>query len=1538
MKQKISERILKVVSREPAAQSAKRFAVKNLRFASRSIPNGSTALFIPEELKNNQHMKNPRLTIAQIALRGALLLTRFAKWSIPPQPNGHPLVEEPAVAPLPSQEADAPPPPSGERRVRLDIPFFVETETEIIIGGATAPSKPAANPGWQPAAGESSASINRRRSRKPISASACGWLLGFCAALLLIQSSGAATLTWTGASLLDANWSDSGNWSPNAVPNNGDTLQFLSSQLQQAVSTNDLAGLTLNQLVFLGDGPSIVIGGNAFTLTNGIQDAYTFGGIYMYNNITLSGTNSVMDVENSGGQWSYLYLLGNLGGSAGVTKMGAGVLVYQGPGNNTYTGTTRVNNGWLQLNVGGAHAFMGPLVVGDGTGTTAAGVQWLQSTEVAGAMVTVNLNGTLDLNSFSDFLGALTLQGGTVQSGAGTLSMSGDVTVLGSSVTPVISGNLLFTGGHHIVNVQKGSVFRDLNLTANVSDQGGGLLFTNNAPSQTFVQVLGTNQFTGPLTIDNLTVSVDNPWALGATNSTTTVGGHGTLWLYSMGITNHSLTLADGATLVGQDDCTWAGPVTLNGNVTIDSYPAVSALALIGTISGPGGFTKIDVGGLDLFGSSGNTYAGNTWIESGTCLIDKASGAAIPNGTLTISDHFGSNAVVRDINVGANLGTTVAVAINEAGLLDLNGEFEMVGPIALSGGTIDTGTGRLQIDGDVTTLPSTNNAVIGGSVLFAGGLRTITVNHGYAPGSWDLMIPGTVGDMGSGLQIVGGVSNSVPIVVPIALLQGSNYFTGPLTISGLTVDAETPWSLGATTGGTFVTNGGGLFIFDTGITNETVTLAAGTMLLGQDGGVNPAWAGPIVLLGDATIYGFSGLFDILGAITGTGNLTVASDDAQVRFSGALANTYNGSTTVAGSQDGFLGGTTLLLNRTGLGNSIPGPLIIDGNCVVRELLSWQLNSPSKWVTIQETGLLDLANNNEWIGTLLLQGAQITTGSGVLYLGGDITVNSSQVAVSTITGNASLWNGTRTINCLGHNYSPDLSIQANLGGNGTSGLIKTGIGEASLAGANNTFPGPVTVNAGNLWVAANNALGNTNTPATVNVGGDLFLDGSIAVGLKPLSLAGAGSGLGALTAGFGNSSWAGNIILATNAVVDVYTNSILELSGAMSGPGNLTKIDWGNLLLDGAVSNSFTGATLVQQGLMTLSKTNGQAIPGALTIGLGLDGANGDIVRALLGNQLSLSNRVTISSSGLLDITLASITRAGSVAGSGSVQMGTSMLMFGYDNTSNTFSGSISGTADLTKVGTGTWTYTGTGSYGGNFGINSGQVFVDGSLASAAIFFYSGTTFGGGGSVGPIDSGNGLLSIGDNGPGILNSGSLTLASGDTFLAYISGTNAGTGYSQMSFSGGTISLGNAHLQLNMSVVGATNAHYTLIHNPTTHVISGTFAGLSEGATVAANNGVLFTITYHGGIPGNDVVLTQSSLATPPSLTGITRLTNGNVTLNGTGAPTVTYHVEANANLSTTNWVNLGPVTADNLGALAFTDSQAGLYPQRFYRFVFP
>ncbi|HSY17018.1 MAG TPA: autotransporter-associated beta strand repeat-containing protein [Candidatus Acidoferrales bacterium] len=1350
------------------------------------------------------------------------------------------------------------------------------------------------------------------------------FILGFTASV------NANVYSWSGGGS-SGFWSDAGNWGFAGVPGNGDSVVFPAPS-SLISTTNNIVGLSLVQIRFAGNGGGTTLTGNAITLTGGIEATNTIGLNTISNNITL-GADIQVDVGNN----AFLNLGGLLlqGSSFGVTKIGAGTLTYDGQASDTYTGTTHVNAGLLQLNVGGANAFAGPLVIGDGSGTGSPIVRLLQFSELPDTQpITVNLNGLLDLNGFPDTTGPLTIQGGIVETEGGTLSLNADVTILGSGAEAMITGNLHFLGGLHLVNVADGAAFRDLDLLANVSDAGGGLLFTNSVPSAANARLVGNNTFTGPLTIDNLTVSAETPTALGSTAAGTSVGSHGTLYLFSTGITNETLTMAGGATLFAQDNCVWNGPIVLNGNVTIDDYPNVSTLTLNGVISGSGGFTKVDVGTLQLFGPSGNSYAGNTYIEDGTCLIDKASGAAIPAGTLTIGDHSGTNATVRDINVGGNLGSSVALAINEGGLLDLNGEGETVGPIAFSGGAISTGSGHLAINGDVDVLASTNTATINGAIVFGNGVRTITLDTSEIYPN--LTVTASVADNGAGIKVVLG---DLSLFYDDLSLQGSNTFTGPLTIDSTFVDVDTPWALGATSGGTFVTNSGTLWLYQTAITNETVTLAAGTEFAGQN---NCIWNGPVNLVGNAKIFNpspFTYCFDIQGPITGTGDLYVqgsAGTGATNRFSGPLPNTFAGNTTV-----NF---TTLLLAKASIGGGIPSNLVVNGSSVVRVANNYQINSPFKSVSIGEAGLLDLGGFSEWVGPLTLQGAQVTTtAGGLLYLGGDITVTNSTVAMSQISGNATLWNGTRTINCIGHYYSPDFAMVANLAGNLTSGLVKTGDGEASLAG-NNTFPGPTTVNAGSLELHANNALGNISTPATVTNTGNIFLNGNVVVGNKPLILSGTGNGLGVLSAGFGTGTWAGNITLLSNVGIDVYTNSTLELGGVITGPGGLTKMDWGNLLLDGNLANNFSGPTLVQSGILTLSKTNGPALIGPLTIGQGLDAANQDVVDTVLNYQLPTNNPTTISSSGLLDVSGATSfnNNVGSLTGTGAVHIGNNNLTDGYDNTSTTYAGAISGNVSggaLVKMGGGAWTLTGASTFAGIMQVQAGSVYVNGSMPSTSASFINGSLLGGNGTVGPIGFNRGILAPGTNsGPGILNvnSGGVNLNSNDTFTVSIAGTTAGSGYSQLNVTG-SVGLNNAALQLNMPVVGVSNAVYTIINNDAADAVTGVFTNLLEGYTNTAANGAKFKITYHGG-SGNDVVLTQISLPTQPNFTSITNLGAGGIKLGGIGMSNVTYTVSANTNLLTTNWVNIGTATANGLGVFQFTDPGAINYLVRFYRFSWP
>ncbi|MFT4175753.1 MAG: PEP-CTERM sorting domain-containing protein [Luteolibacter sp.] len=111
-----------------------------------------------------------------------------------------------------------------------------------------------------------------------------------------------------------------------------------------------------------------------------------------------------------------------------------------------------------------------------------------------------------------------------------------------------------------------------------------------------------------------------------------------------------------------------------------------------------------------------------------------------------------------------------------------------------------------------------------------------------------------------------------------------------------------------------------------------------------------------------------------------------------------------------------------------------------------------------------------------------------------------------------------------------------------------------------------------------------------------------------------------------------------------------------------------------------------------------------------------------------------------------------------------------------------------------------------------------------------------------------------------------GTLTLAQGDIILNGTSdfrldGTTAGVagGYDQISLVSGNLELGaNSSLSLAVNYQVAEGTLFTLFDlEDENAVVTGTFAGLAEGAEFTASNGTRFTISYTGGT-GNDVVIT--------------------------------------------------------------------------------
>ena len=180
----------------------------------------------------------------------------------------------------------------------------------------------------------------------------------------------------------------------------------------------------------------------------------------------------------------------------------------------------------------------------------------------------------------------------------------------------------------------------------------------------------------------------------------------------------------------------------------------------------------------------------------------------------------------------------------------------------------------------------------------------------------------------------------------------------------------------------------------------------------------------------------------------------------------------------------------------------------------------------------------------------------------------------------------------------------------------------------------------------------------------------------------------------------------------------------------------------------------------------------------------------------------------------------------------------------------------GSWGLVKSGAGILILGTANNFTGATTVNAGLLRVDGSIANSAATVKSGATLGGTGTTGAASIGKGGTLAPGASAGILRTGDLTLAAGAIFGIEIGGNAAGAGHDQVKVTG-SVSLGGA--ALDGALIGGFAAlfgeSYTIIDNDGANSISGTFAGLAEGA-VATIGKMRMGVTYQGG-NGNDVAL---------------------------------------------------------------------------------
>jgi fibronectin-binding autotransporter adhesin len=873
------------------------------------------------------------------------------------------------------------------------------------------------------------------------------------------------------------------------------------------------------------------------------------------------------------------------------------------------------------------------------------------------------------------------------------------------------------------------------------------------------------------------------------------------------------------------------------------------------------------------FGAAGTTFAPFVdafWtinrldLLGGTPYAISGSAITFDGAAPQLNVSGGAHVIANDLSFAAT--TTFSTSI----------DLLMNGMVAGSAGLTKSGTGRLTLAGGPLTW--------GGTTTVSAG--TLQIGNGVSgPNSFSspIVVNGEIDFAGT---------------LPPAQLSGTVTGTGAFTVSGGMVNLMVGTVL-QHTGATTVTGG---------TLNGTIDNNA-LLTIGPGGAVN--CSGCVV----GSLAG-SGNFDIVSTtFTVGGDNTSTTFTGQLAGAGSLTKAGTGRLTLAGGPLMWGGTTTVSAGTLQIGNGISGPNSFSSPIVVNGEIDFAGTLPPAQLsgTVTGPGAFTVSGGmvNLMVGTVLQHtGATTVTGgtlngtidnNALLTIGPGGAVNCSGCVVGSLAGPGTFTITSTTLTVGGDNTSTTFTGQLA----GPGGLTKVGTGLLTISGVN-TFTGTKTVNGGALLITgsmpgpvvvnAGGTLGGTGTvngPVTTNAGGTL------APGLSPGIINTGNLSLGGVTAieiqgttlgtQYDNINVTGTVTIAggtlslTGAYVpalgDVFTIVSNDLADAVTGtfaglPEGAT------VVFNGATLRvSYIGGTGNDITLTAVSTTNvvwnGAGANNNWSTGLdwvaGVPPASGNTTfvtfpaaSARFGPVVDAPwtiNRMDIAGATAYAMTGSAITFAGAApqlnTSGGAHSLANPLTLsaaLAVANASNlTLSGAIGGASGLAKSGAGALTLSGISTYAGGTTVNTGTLFVNGTIPGP-VTVNAGATLGGTGTVtGPVTiNAGGTLAPGLS-PGITNTGNLVL--GGIFLVEIEGTTLGTQYDNTNVTG-TVNIAGATLTLAGAYVPVAGNVFTIIANDGADAVAGTFAGLAEGATIVFN-GFTLRISYVGGT-GNDVVLT--------------------------------------------------------------------------------
>ena len=885
----------------------------------------------------------------------------------------------------------------------------------------------------------------------------------------------------------------------------------------KTITVNDGASLDFGGFSNNGLQSNLVL--NNATLVNNAEGRNTHGVVDLQGSVTLTGSN-ILDAQHA--SWDTCYgdikISGTVGGTGGLTKIGAGSLTLNGA--NTYAGDTIVSAGTVQI--GNAAAF------GESDNT-----------------ITVQDGATVDINGHRTLAGQSIHIAGSGVGGVGALVNNNTTSFESSGVCRLVLDADATIGGIGRVDLRDANGYGTVGyLTAQNYDLtkvgSGSLVFSGVGAGELNDLTVNGGSFQFDRYFFNFGVMGDSTKTITVNDGASLIfGGFSNAGLRSNLVLNNG-TLAndpEGWNNAGAVDL--QGAVTLTGSNILDAQHAswdtcYGDIKISGTVSGTGGLTKAGSGTLILNGA--NTYTGNTIVSAGTVKIGNAAAFGESDNTITVQDG-----ATVDINgCRTPSGQTFHIAGNGVGgngALVNNGESGWdrgVCRLVLDADATVGGTGRIDLRdaSGVSTAGSFNaqtynlTKVGGGQFTFSGmndialndltvnggtfafecntgmgdATKTITVNDGARLAFWGYTAPALNKNIvlnNATMFNDGGRMGSIYGIAAIDL-QGTVTLTGSNTID----TRYEAWddSYGDITISGKITGNGGL----------TKTGAATLQLSNSDN-------------------------DYLGTVLNNGTLIVAGDTHHApdysSFTSPVGKgslVLNGGTLSMGGVDRYIDNRVYLSGNVAFGrNGADGkasfhqfdparPITLTGDATMT------VNSPVDTTYSSITGnfsltkdgysTLDLGGrNNSYTGGTTITGGILAIASGDSLGTGSLTFNGGYLCRLQATDAVDL--GERDIvipsdmiavfDTNGHSIDSEGVIS------GEGGLIKYGAGTLTLSGAN-TYTGLTNVQTGTLnmlgtfpgellfWggsITGNALTSLSSDPATTTLGSPVTLTASV-----------------------------------------------------------------------------------------------------------------------------------------------------------------------------------------------------------------------------------------------------------------------------------------------------------------------------------------------------------------------------------------------------------------------------------------------------------